>query len=264
MCAAIAVAAIMLAWETYLHLKFRTVILVDGQRITVKSRPQTVQKLLIEQGIRLGEKDIVEPALRAAVPRGGLIRVVRVDEKIESSEEILPFKVLSRKKLEQNLRKVELQKGLYRKVIREIRVVRHDGAEAERTVLREREVKSTRYRLVLLQKDGTIADIYDLSRCKKMKMLATAYYPGDPLCWKDGKITFLGLKMQRGIVAVDPRTIPLRTRVYIPGYGYGYAADTGSAIKRKRIDLGVNNAQEEKPWMHQPVTVYILEKARSW
>jgi hypothetical protein len=114
MCAAIAVAAIMLAWETYLHLKFRTVILVDGQRITVKSRPQTVQKLLTEQGIRLGEKDIVEPALRAAVPRGGLIRIVRVDEKIVTAEEILPFKVLSRKKLEQNLRKVELQKGLYR------------------------------------------------------------------------------------------------------------------------------------------------------
>lgn len=32
-----------------------------------------------------------------------------------------------------------------------------------------------------------------------MKMIAIAYYPGDPLAWKDGKITFLGHKMQRGI-----------------------------------------------------------------
>jgi 3D (Asp-Asp-Asp) domain-containing protein len=95
-------------------------------------------------------------------------------------------------------------------------------------------------------------------------MLATAYYPGDPLAWRDGTITFLGEKMQRGIVAVDPRVIPLRTRVYVSGYGYGWAGDTGRVIKRKRIDLGVNNSLEEKDYMHVPVTVYILEKADSW
>jgi 3D (Asp-Asp-Asp) domain-containing protein len=70
--------------------------------------------------------------------------------------------------------------------------------------------------------------------------------------------------MQRGIVAVDPKVIPLRTRVFVSQYGYGYAGDTGSAIKNKRIDLGVNNAEEEKSWMHRPVTVYILEKNPTW
>ena len=95
-------------------------------------------------------------------------------------------------------------------------------------------------------------------------MIATAYYPGDPLAWKDGTETRLGDKMQQGIVAVDPKVIPLRTRVYVPGYGYGYAGDTGNAIKGKRIDLGVDNAIEEKHWMHKKVTVYILEKSKTW
>jgi 3D (Asp-Asp-Asp) domain-containing protein len=95
-------------------------------------------------------------------------------------------------------------------------------------------------------------------------MLATAYYPGDPLAWGDGTVTYLGERMQRGIVAVDPRVISLKTRVYVSGYGYGWAGDTGSAIKRKRIDLGVNNKREEQDYMHVPVTVYVLEKADCW
>lgn len=97
-----------------------------------------------------------------------------------------------------------------------------------------------------------------------MKMVATAYYPGDPLAWRDGTITFLGRKMQRGVVAVDPAVIPLKTRVYVPGFGYGFAGDTGSAIKGKRVDLGVNNAEEEKEFMHKRVVVYILEAAENY
>ncbi|GHT25294.1 hypothetical protein AGMMS49953_09920 [Endomicrobiia bacterium] len=67
--------------------------------------------------------------------------------------------------------------------------------------------------------------------------------------------------MQRGIVAVDPNVIPLKTRLFIPGYGYGYAGDKGSLIRGKRIDLGVNNAKEEKSWRFKDVNVYILEKS---
>ncbi|MDR1926681.1 MAG: 3D domain-containing protein, partial [Endomicrobium sp.] len=99
---------------------------------------------------------------------------------------------------------------------------------------------------------------------KKMQMVATAYYPGDPLAWGDGTVTCLGQKMQRGIVAVDPNVIPLKTRLFISGYGYGYAGDTGNLIKGRRIDLGVNNVQEEQAWMFRNVTVYILEKSDTY
>ena len=49
--------------------------------------------------------------------------------------------------------------------------------------------------------------------------------------------TYLGLKAERGIVAVDPRVIPLGARVHVEGYGEALAADIGSAIKGNRIDL---------------------------
>lgn len=155
------------------------------------------------------------------------------------------------KRMACNLRPVELQR------VREKTVV---PAKNGRTRVIEQYV----FKLALLNAAGATEKNYDLSRCRQIRMIATAYYPGDPLAWRDGTITFTGRKMQRGIVAVDPKVIPLGTRLYISGYGYGYAADTGNAIIGNRIDLGVNNAEEEKAWMHRPVTVYILERANTW
>ena len=47
--------------------------------------------------------------------------------------------------------------------------------------------------------------------------------------------------MRHGVVAVDLRVIPLRSRLYVPGYGVGDALDTGSAIRARRIDLGYDD-----------------------
>jgi 3D (Asp-Asp-Asp) domain-containing protein len=65
-----------------------------------------------------------------------------------------------------------------------------------------------------------------------------------------------GFAMRAGIVAVDPRIVPLGTNVYVDGYGVGNACDTGSAIIGKRIDLGYddNNLQLWYRW----VDVYLL------
>ena len=51
-------------------------------------------------------------------------------------------------------------------------------------------------------------------------------------------VTATGVRVTYGVVAVDPAVIPLGTRMYIPGYGYGIAADTGGAVKGYIIDLG--------------------------
>jgi len=60
-------------------------------------------------------------------------------------------------------------------------------------------------------------------------------------------------------VAVDPRIIPLGTRLYIEGYGYAIAGDTGGAIKNFRIDLGYNSRSEAMKFGRREVKVYILD-----
>jgi len=183
---------------------------------------------------------------------------------VEKTGEASPFIMRWSKQYSKNLRLAELQKGTQKVKIKLVKTIYHDGKPASKEVLRERTTVKTVYRLALFNEDGSWQCLYDLSRSKKIKMTATAYYPGDPLAWGDGTETFLGEKMQRGIVAVDPRVIPLKTRVFVSNYGYGWAGDTGNMIKGKRIDLGVNNKEEEKDYMHVPVVVYILEKADTW
>jgi len=70
-----------------------------------------------------------------------------------------------------------------------------------------------------------------------LTMLATAYEPGPISNGKWAGISHLGTPLGYGIVAVDPNVIPLGSRLYIEGYGGGYAADQGGSIKGNRHDL---------------------------
>jgi len=92
-----------------------------------------------------------------------------------------------------------------------------------------------------------------------MILEATAYYPG-PRNYGGGvgARTATGMLAQRGVVAVDPSVIPLGTRVYVEGYGDAIAADTGGAIRGKRIDLCFNTYEEAIQFGRHPIKVYIL------
>ena len=70
--------------------------------------------------------------------------------------------------------------------------------------------------------------------------------------------TATGTRAVRGVVAVDPRVIPLGTKLYIEGYGYAVAADTGGAIKGNRIDLVMNTVRECRKFGRRQVKVHIL------
>lgn len=70
-------------------------------------------------------------------------------------------------------------------------------------------------------------------------------------------ITATGVPVDRGIVAVDPSLIPLGTRMYVPGYGYAVAADTGGGIRGAMIDLGYPDGVTPD-WVTHWVDIYIL------
>ncbi|OPX22603.1 MAG: hypothetical protein B1H03_03980 [Planctomycetales bacterium 4484_113] len=95
---------------------------------------------------------------------------------------------------------------------------------------------------------------------RKLTMEATAYEPGPTSNgkWSTG-YTAIGLKAGPGVVAVDPRVIPLRTRLYIENYGYAIAGDVGSAIKGNRIDLGFTTVDECMRFGRRKVIVYVLD-----
>jgi 3D (Asp-Asp-Asp) domain-containing protein len=87
-------------------------------------------------------------------------------------------------------------------------------------------------------------------------MIATAYTASCGGC--DG-MTAIGRRAGRGIVAVDPRVIPLGTRLYIPGYGPAIAGDTGGSIVGRRIDLGFDSVRDAMLFGRRDITVYKLK-----
>jgi 3D (Asp-Asp-Asp) domain-containing protein len=68
--------------------------------------------------------------------------------------------------------------------------------------------------------------------------------------------TATGMPVGQGVVAVDPSVIPLGTRMYVPGYGNGVAADVGSGIQGATIDLWMTPTQCAA-WGRRTVTITI-------
>lgn len=102
---------------------------------------------------------------------------------------------------------------------------------------------------------GTLSRGMSSSYSQVLTMEATSY-SGDT-------ITASGTATRRdpngySTIAVDPRVIPLGSRVYVEGYGYAVADDTGGAIKGKIIDLFLPTEAEAQDWGRRSVTVYIL------
>ena len=88
-------------------------------------------------------------------------------------------------------------------------------------------------------------------------MVATGYDP-NPASNGGSNRTSTGIKVGYGVAAVDPKFIPIGTKLYIEGYGYAVAADVGGAIKGNRIDLGHDSARGARNVGRRTVRVHIL------
>ena len=75
-------------------------------------------------------------------------------------------------------------------------------------------------------------------------------------CGGSGR-TALGRRAQRGVIAVDPREIPLGTPMYVEGYGKGYAGDIGRSMHGRRIDICFSNRLQALKWGRRKVRVTV-------
>ncbi len=101
---------------------------------------------------------------------------------------------------------------------------------------------------------GEKTDLNNLNYKEKITMNASAYttegYTG---------YTASGRVAEYGVVAVDTKVIPLGTKLYIDGYGYAIAADTGGSIKGNKVDLYMDTTKDCLNFGRRNVAVYVLE-----
>ncbi|WP_243292191.1 3D domain-containing protein [Bacillus sp. FJAT-47783] len=99
----------------------------------------------------------------------------------------------------------------------------------------------------------------DQNIIKELSVEATAY---TAYCKGCSGITATGVDLRANpnqkVIAVDPDVIPLGSKVYVEGYGYATAEDTGGAINGKRIDVFIPSLKEAKRFGRKTVKVKIL------
>jgi 3D (Asp-Asp-Asp) domain-containing protein len=242
-------------------------LVVDGETRTLRTAAATVSALLAQTGVPWDRHDVISPPPPTPVENDTVVSVRHVDSWTQTERKPLAAKVV--KRYAYTLppgKKQVVEPG--RQGIREISysVTRtHDRRSVRKTVLVSRVLRPPKDRIVAegvgeytalsaLAQRG-IAGTLKLAS-SALSMVATAYTASCSGC---SGMTATGRPAGHGVVAVDPRVIPLGTRMYIPGYGHAVAGDTGGAIHGRRIDLGFNSNASAMRFGRRPVTVYLIK-----
>ncbi len=241
-------------------------LVVDGKSTEVELAALRVKDVLEKLNIAYEpSRDEISPRESSLVYPGLEIKINHLIVKIIKLKTPVPFKVLKtvNPRLSQGKKIIKFpgEKGL---AVQTFKVTYLGGKEIARKIISTKIAKKPLSRIVLVggRKKVRPRRSYSFaarvavargSRC--LLMWATAYVPG----YGCGYRTSTGRRATYGVVAVDPRVIPLGTRLYIPGYGYAVAADTGGKIKGNRIDLCFDSPKQARRFGHRQVKVFILK-----
>ncbi len=244
-----------------------TLTVVDGDRAPrdFETRAQTVGEALAAAGITCGDNDRVSPRPVSAVSAHQKIVITRVRFAASDETKSIPFK--TEFKMSRDVAPGQIRAGsrgvpgvlttTYRDSFVNGTRVHHDlvATRVTRAPVNQETLAGIRVReaRALPSRAGTYR------RMRSFSMVATGYSPyegsAQGLCAN-------GMHAGYGVVAVDPRLIPLGSKLYIEGYGYALAGDTGGAIKGNRIDLGHTTFREAYSVGRRRVTVWVLSPSR--
>lgn len=241
------------------------VLNVGGKEKKVWSTSTTVADFLKEQNIKLNELDKVEPDLNTTIQENDQVVVTRVEKVTDVVEEPLAFKVVQKKdqSLEQGKKKV-IQSGKNGVVEKHYEIILENGKEVARDLIKSITKKDSVDQIVAVgakaPKQTTTVSRGTTSTSKEFYVVATAYTASCNGC---SGVTTTGINLKANpnakVIAVDPSVIPLGSKVYVEGYGYAIAADTGSAIKGNKIDVFFNNQSAAYRWGVKRVKVRVLK-----
>ena len=233
----------------------------DGKKTLIaEASGYTVADVLDNLDIKLNKLDRVSLPLDEIAKEGMEIKIDRVVvENLENKIEI-PFETESRenKDMFEGEKKV-ITKGEVGQKTESLKNTYVNGVLETTEVLKSEITKDPVKEVVEVgTKKGTVAPNGKNAK-RVIVMQATAY---DPTA---GSKTAMGTRARVGAVAVDPKVIPLGSKLYIESmdgfasYGYATAEDTGGAIKGNRIDLFYNSNAEANRFGRRNVKVYVLD-----
>lgn len=231
---------------------------LDGELREVTSESETVTELLAEQGIEFSTLDSIFPPPSALLTPGAFVVVRRA--KIVKELPIRDIAPATQLRLSEALPPgaTTVQRagkvGQVREVVVTYPADDPEGLDPETHLVVLAPPEDRLVAIGLASEDGPPRMI---SR-GPMALRATSYCPyGDAS--GGGPSTAVGLPAAYGIIAVDPRFIPLGAHVYVERYGHALAADTGGAIKGRIIDVCYESPALTSAFGRRNVTARILD-----
>lgn len=247
-------------------------VIYAGKEYKLKSAESTVSDMLQAEKFSVGDLDYLQPDADTTIKDGIQVVITKVDARVIKESKDISFDTVYKNddNLERGVTKI-VQNGQIGKKQVSFKVLLENGKEVSRQIVSEVILKNPVQKIV---HTGTLG-VINLSRGGKVYytksfVSKTTAYSSDYACtgkspWSSGYgVTSSGARAVRNpngysSVAVDPRVIPLGTRLYIEGYGYAIAQDTGSSIRGKWIDLFMNSYSNASSWGVRYVNVYILK-----
>ncbi|GAB6172579.1 3D domain-containing protein [Paradesulfitobacterium aromaticivorans] len=243
-------------WSSYLG---GTALLVAGTSVLANSSlgqiPLTIPTSMLPKSETLAVPYVLPP-LEQESTNAPLNPVERITTEIRLEDVPVnaPTEFRETNKIPPGMSRIleEGQKGMQRRVVKSILV---NGEVNEEYVVNEFILNAPKKRVVIRNTkpvSGEQVDISKLEISRSFVMEATAYtYTGNR--------TATGVYPHEGLIAVDPKVIPLGSKVYVEGYGYAIAADTGGAIKGQKVDVFFSSLNRALEWGRRPVQVFLLK-----
>ena len=267
----------------------------DGKNLSVNfDEGSTVQDILKRANITLSEDDIVSPDLSEKVSAGDIIMVIRVTTETISEDVSQPYETVYEEDASIPEGETTLkQEGLNKVEKEHYLVTYHNGDEVSKELVDTELIAEGQDEIILVgtatasEESDTNEDSEDgndtssegsdntdyneesSSDYEAENTTSTSGNNGDfsysnvitctAYAYVAGGYGASGNPAVVGTCAVDPSVIPLGTRLYIEGYGYAIANDTGGNIVGNTLDLVMDTTAECYQWGVRTVNVYILD-----
>lgn len=238
-------------------------VALPGEHRTLYTFASTIAEALAEAGIEIPSGAFTEPPLDALITGGMTVRVVQLSAESDVEREYIESSTVYRTDPSLRAGQTRTDAGNDGVLVRRYDVSYVDGVEAGRELVEEYFEQEPRDTVVYYppQTSGSAPSPPDGEVGRVIRVYATWYNAasaGRPATDPAYGRTATGVQVTYGVVAVDPTVIPLGTRMYIPGYGYGTAADTGGAVKGYIIDLGYPDGVQVT-WQSRWMDIYVLD-----
>ncbi len=245
---------------------FPVYVVADGKTEQVLMIQGTVADALEKAKITCGEDDLLSRDLTESVAEGMKINLDRVTGEQITVTESIDFeteKVKTNKLFVGETKvKQEGQEGTREKVYA---VTYINGEETERELISSEVIEEPVNKIVLVgTKEKPVVKTGSFKSTSSAPSSYKKVYQMTCTAYSAGGTTATGRPAKWGVIAVDPRVIPLGSKVYVETvdgkfiYGTAIAADTGGAIKGNIIDICVNSRSEAYAFGRRQVYVYVL------